>query len=718
MRWLAGPPMFWSVILSITMIMVSPATFAVTGGEAGEADEFLNYGSNVRSLGMGRAFVALADDASALYYNPAGLMRLKRGYSLYGMHFRPFYESDYSFVSLAINRPDPTATGLKSIFFGPRSAWGFSFVHQGSDGYEQRDEYDNLLDENFGLYQQAFMLAFAREAAGTAGILSYGATFKLIRHGVTNATAELNNSESGVGLDIGAQLQMINPPLIKELTRVPIVGPFFQLRRLMPLRIGVSIRNVISPRLGYGGKSDKYPTTLRIGASYLFPTNWLLQKSSVFLVSDYEWLFDDMDRLIRWSPRRVVNSIAPGAGQYFGLEFQRPTAKLQLSPRFGLFHVYDDWKFSTGFGLAFETSGLDFKLDFAHGFHKDLADDQRISLTIRFGGKRDADYFVETTPMMSTSVSPETMWLIDPCLSPDEGMSDDTVVATDPETSSKINLSRLGSILRVVSGYPDQWNEALPAALTLARELDISNADRYFELVGGSQLAVSLAQKAIATFQHGKSGEASDLALKAIAEFEELAGATPHMTGDYYNVLLGQCEMIIAATVDSTTTGGAWSRAADILYRSLENVQCLKLHFLIGVCYQKSQDHSGAATQFEAALKTSDDESQSMRALARLWLGEALLNSDRPDSAISTLRSLIDERSLPVAKLDTNYPRYWKFDDMRIPDDAQYLIARCFDEKKDGRRAAAEYINVCRYYPGSDRCPEARSRADELIREF
>ena len=41
------------------------------------AAEFLKIGIGARALGMGGAFVSVADDASAAYWNPAGLVQLE-----------------------------------------------------------------------------------------------------------------------------------------------------------------------------------------------------------------------------------------------------------------------------------------------------------------------------------------------------------------------------------------------------------------------------------------------------------------------------------------------------------------------------------------------------------------------------------------------------------------------------------------------------------------
>ena len=62
------------------------------------AGEFLSLGAGARPLGMGGSFVAVADDATATYWNPAGLGGLDRTEITF-MHAGIFGLDSYDFIN-------------------------------------------------------------------------------------------------------------------------------------------------------------------------------------------------------------------------------------------------------------------------------------------------------------------------------------------------------------------------------------------------------------------------------------------------------------------------------------------------------------------------------------------------------------------------------------------------------------------------------------------
>ncbi|MFQ5641952.1 MAG: hypothetical protein ACE5IR_28590, partial [bacterium] len=57
---------------------LSPLQAQDDSGDAGQAGEFLRRGIGARAVGLGRAFTAIANDASAMHWNPAGMSYLSQ----------------------------------------------------------------------------------------------------------------------------------------------------------------------------------------------------------------------------------------------------------------------------------------------------------------------------------------------------------------------------------------------------------------------------------------------------------------------------------------------------------------------------------------------------------------------------------------------------------------------------------------------------------------
>ena len=72
-------------------------------GTAGQAGEYLRAGVGAKALGLGRAFTSISDDASALYWNPAGLSALSRvGGSFMFMHVPLREGASFNYLAGAI----------------------------------------------------------------------------------------------------------------------------------------------------------------------------------------------------------------------------------------------------------------------------------------------------------------------------------------------------------------------------------------------------------------------------------------------------------------------------------------------------------------------------------------------------------------------------------------------------------------------------------------
>ena len=73
-------------IKNLSLICTCLIFLGVTSSFAGtDAAAFLKKSVGIKAVGMGGAFTSIADDTSAIYWNPAGLAQIQDFYSVYAM---------------------------------------------------------------------------------------------------------------------------------------------------------------------------------------------------------------------------------------------------------------------------------------------------------------------------------------------------------------------------------------------------------------------------------------------------------------------------------------------------------------------------------------------------------------------------------------------------------------------------------------------------------
>jgi hypothetical protein len=114
-----------TILIVLTMLVGFPSDLFATGGNVGtRSAQFLKIGAGARAIGMGSAFVGLANDATAIYWNPAGLAYIDKTQFSF-THLWWFQDIAYEYFVHA----QPTKYGT----FG----WSLGYMHM--DPLEGRD---------------------------------------------------------------------------------------------------------------------------------------------------------------------------------------------------------------------------------------------------------------------------------------------------------------------------------------------------------------------------------------------------------------------------------------------------------------------------------------------------------------------------------------------------------------------------------------------------
>jgi hypothetical protein len=212
-------------------------------GDSKYAGEFLRLGVGGRALGMGGGFVGIADDASAAYWNPAGLASLGRAEMLF-MHSEQFASlANHDYIGFVQPLPSGTghsAVGIGLIRFSVDNIQITRDAYQDLDHNGQWDPGEPIMTDQFRTdsdTEYCLLLSYARAAADH---LLLGGSAKLIRQGL------LDNTSFGMGLDLGL---------------------LYRLRS--DLRLGARLANATTTRISWDtGRRETIMPSLDLGLSW------------------------------------------------------------------------------------------------------------------------------------------------------------------------------------------------------------------------------------------------------------------------------------------------------------------------------------------------------------------------------------------------------------------------------------------------------------------
>ncbi len=326
-----------SALFLLSSVSFAQVTIAKYGGE------FLAIGAGGRASGMGGAQVAVVNDVTAAYWNPAALARIDYPQIslMHEEHFGDLVNYNYAAVAFPFQKNMSLAVTLIRL-----SVDGIPDTRNAQVDAETGASINNILYPNWRLdyskitefsnVDYALYVTFAKRQTKN---FYWGANVKLIKRNLAEYSA------LGIGFDIGAWYQPINN-----------------------LLLGANLMDVTTTMVAWStGKKDLISPTLKIGVGYEF------HFSNFKIIPTY-----DIDT--RFENRRFASTVNVGPVSFdprFGIEIGY--GKL-LSVRAG----YNDiGQFSIGAGVKLPKLNIDYSFArFNQSSFDRLGDSHRISLIL------------------------------------------------------------------------------------------------------------------------------------------------------------------------------------------------------------------------------------------------------------------------------------------------------------------------------------------------
>lgn len=221
---------------SCLLFPFSSASFAAGSADKGTSSgQFLKLGAGARATGMGEAYSAVADEASAIYWNPAALARIPN-FSMTFMHAALLADISYEFFGYGQR-------------LGHSGVLGLGFQYLSMPAFHETDSSGFETGTSFNPRDMGVTLAYSFLLGEN---YSVGISGKHIR-------SEIDKAASTFAADFG----ILATPGGKN------------------LRLSLVVQN-LGGKLKFDQKSDPLPLNMKVGSSFHISENWLMGLDASF----------------------------------------------------------------------------------------------------------------------------------------------------------------------------------------------------------------------------------------------------------------------------------------------------------------------------------------------------------------------------------------------------------------------------------------------------
>lgn len=326
------------VIAIVLALTLASASFAADSTLLGGS--FTNSGISARAVGLGGAFTAIADDANASWWNPAGLALLGKEKSISATYIPQVYT-------------DVKGLSDMLITYGQGDVYGFGALG-GSIRYMNLEiPADYTGDTSYKWSEYTVLLSWAMQVEKYLGLskfaypkISLGVNLKYFGNTTDLTLGADKITASGYGADLALLLAL------KENLRIGLVG-----------------KNIVSQVAWNTGTKESLPYEIAAGLYYGFTADFLVSFDAGFLEDD------------KGAPE--FDSISGGAE--YTMDFGK-TAQIQKAAlRAGISYAtaQDSFGVAAGASIVMETFSVDYA--YQHFLRSQTnVDNHRFGLTIYF----------------------------------------------------------------------------------------------------------------------------------------------------------------------------------------------------------------------------------------------------------------------------------------------------------------------------------------------